>query len=85
MNRYAVLCLDNNPISAEQFRLELSAFSSKFDILSVESIEEALISDYLTPTFGNEALRYALLIVIPTAGIWSTFHFILASKRMETG
>ncbi|WP_045407731.1 ATP-binding protein [Vibrio jasicida] len=41
MNRYAVLCLDNNPISAEQFRLELSAFSSKFDILSVESIEEA--------------------------------------------
>jgi MFS family permease len=43
------------------------------------------ISDYLTPTFGNEALRYALLIVIPAAGIWSTFHFILASKRMETG
>ncbi|PFG55988.1 C4-dicarboxylate-specific signal transduction histidine kinase [Vibrio sp. ES.051] len=41
MNRYAVLCLDNNPISAEQFRLELSAFSSMFDILSVESIEEA--------------------------------------------
>lgn len=41
MNRYAVLCLDNNPISAEQFRLELSGFSSKFDILSVESIEEA--------------------------------------------
>jgi signal transduction histidine kinase len=41
VNRYAVLCLDNNPISAEQFRLELSAFSSKFDIFSVESIEEA--------------------------------------------
>ncbi len=41
MNRYAVLCLDNNPISAEQFRLELSAFSGKFDIFSVESIEEA--------------------------------------------
>lgn len=41
MNRYAVLCLDNNPISAEQFRLELSSFSSKFDILSVESIDEA--------------------------------------------
>ncbi|MGY0615784.1 ATP-binding protein [Vibrio sp. FJH11] len=41
MNRYAVLCLDNNPISAEQFRLELSAFSGKFDILSVESIDEA--------------------------------------------
>ncbi|MEF1309261.1 ATP-binding protein [Vibrio mytili] len=47
MNRYAVLCLDNNPISAEQFRLELSAFASKFDILSVESIEEA-----------NSALEY---------------------------
>ncbi len=41
MNRYAVLCLDNNPISAEQFRLELSSFASKFDIFSVESIEEA--------------------------------------------
>ncbi len=41
MNRYAVLCLDNNPVSAEQCRLELSAFSTKFDIYSVESIEEA--------------------------------------------
>ncbi|MGR5408472.1 ATP-binding protein [Vibrio sp. PID23_8] len=44
MNRYAVLCLDNNPNSAEQFRLELTAFSSKFDILSAESIEEATLA-----------------------------------------
>lgn len=41
MNRYAVLCLDNNPVSAEQFRLELSPLASRFDIHSVESIEEA--------------------------------------------
>lgn len=41
MNRYAVICLDNNPISVEQIRSELASFSALFDIYTVENIEEA--------------------------------------------
>ncbi|MGR5238802.1 ATP-binding protein [Vibrio alfacsensis] len=60
MNRYAVLCLDNNPISAEQFRLALSVFSNKFDILSVESIEEAEHTlEYIEQRQQNVALVIA--------------------------
>ncbi|MDF2152380.1 ATP-binding protein [Vibrio sp. CAU 1672] len=60
MNRYAVLCLDNNPISAEQFRHELSVFASKFDIHSVESLEEAQSAlDYLQSNQQTVALVIA--------------------------
>ncbi|MCG3728171.1 ATP-binding protein [Vibrio cincinnatiensis] len=41
MNQYALLCLDNNPISVEQWRHELSAFVTKFDLYTAESFEEA--------------------------------------------
>ncbi|KII75727.1 ATP-binding protein [Vibrio renipiscarius] len=41
MNQYALLCLDNNPISIEQLRSELSVFTSKFDVHCADSIEDA--------------------------------------------
>ncbi|HAS63441.1 MAG TPA: ATPase [Vibrio sp.] len=41
MNQYALLCLDNNPVSIEQLRKELSSFASKFDIHCADTIEEA--------------------------------------------
>lgn len=41
MNRYAVICLDNNPISIEQIRAELASFAPLFDIHTVEDLDEA--------------------------------------------
>jgi len=41
VNRYALLCLDNNPISVEQWRHELSAFAAKFDLHTADSVEDA--------------------------------------------
>ena len=38
------------------------------------------VSDALNSSFGDESLRYAMLIVIPTACIWSALHFLLASR-----
>lgn len=38
------------------------------------------VSDWLTPQYGTDALRYALLAVIPTACIWAALHFLLASR-----
>ncbi|USD42187.1 cyclic nucleotide-binding domain-containing protein [Vibrio sp. SCSIO 43135] len=41
MNPFVLLCLDNNPVSVEQLRGELSPFAAKFDVHTAESIEEA--------------------------------------------
>ncbi|MGF1746700.1 ATP-binding protein [Vibrio minamisatsumaniensis] len=41
MNQYAVICLDNNPVSIERIRSELAPLSSVFDIYTAENIEDA--------------------------------------------
>lgn len=41
MNQYALLCLDNNPVSVEQWRHELRVFATKFDLHTADSFEEA--------------------------------------------
>ncbi|CAM3105018.1 hypothetical protein VIOR103205_13530 [Vibrio ordalii] len=41
MNHYALLCLDNNPISTEQLRAELAPFAAKFDLHTADTIDEA--------------------------------------------
>ena len=41
MNQYAVICLDNNPISIERIRSELAPFSATFDIYTAENLDEA--------------------------------------------
>jgi MFS family permease len=38
------------------------------------------VSDFLTPTYGDDGLRYALLIVIPIACVWASLHFLLAAR-----
>ncbi|MFS1491187.1 ATP-binding protein [Vibrio splendidus] len=41
MNQYAVICLDNNPVSIERIRSELTPLASVFDIYTAENIEDA--------------------------------------------
>ncbi|OAJ93750.1 ATP-binding protein [Vibrio bivalvicida] len=41
MNPFSVLCLDNNPISIEQLRRELSPFAAKFDLHTADTLEDA--------------------------------------------
>lgn len=42
-----------------------------------------MLSDYLTPTLGNDALRTAMLYLIPAAMLWSAVHFYLAAKTLR--
>ncbi len=42
-----------------------------------------LLSDYLTPTLGDDALRNALLYLVPPIMIWSSTHFYLAGKTLR--
>ncbi len=41
-----------------------------------------MLSDYLTPTEGTEALRFAMLYLIPIVLAWSTVHFYLAARTL---
>jgi MFS family permease len=42
-----------------------------------------LMSDLLTPFYGVEAIRYALLSVVVTGSIWSTFHYFAAARTLR--
>jgi len=41
------------------------------------------LSDLLTPSLGQEALRHAMLYLAPPAVAWSAVHFYLASRTLE--
>lgn len=42
-----------------------------------------MLSDFLTPSLGVEALRYAMLCLIPAALAWSSVHFVLAARTLR--
>ncbi|MCY4427693.1 MAG: MFS transporter [Halieaceae bacterium] len=42
-----------------------------------------VLSDYLTPSLGSEALRNALLLLSPPIMLWSATHFYLASRTLR--
>ena len=41
-----------------------------------------LLSDMLETSLGIESLRYAMLAVLPTACVWSSIHFYIASRTL---
>ena len=42
-----------------------------------------ILSDYLTPSLGSEALRNAMLLLSPPVMLWSATHFYLASRTLR--
>jgi membrane protein implicated in regulation of membrane protease activity len=42
-----------------------------------------ILSDLLVPVFGNESLRYALLMTIVSFAIWSVIHYMLAARTLR--
>jgi len=42
-----------------------------------------LLSDLLNPAYGVESLRYALLILVPLALVWSGFHYVMAARYVR--
>jgi MFS family permease len=41
------------------------------------------ISDTLRPTYGDDSLRYALLIVVVIGSAWATIQYLLAARTLE--
>jgi predicted MFS family arabinose efflux permease len=42
-----------------------------------------MVSDLLTPSYGTEAIRYALLSVVVTGSVWAAVHYILAARTLR--
>ncbi|HJY80389.1 MAG TPA: MFS transporter, partial [Candidatus Binatia bacterium] len=42
-----------------------------------------LISDLLTPIYGKEAIRYALLFVVVPGSVWGAIHYLLAARTLR--
>ena len=42
-----------------------------------------ILSDYLAAVYGNESMRYSLLIIGAVIGPWAAFHYFIASKHIE--
>jgi hypothetical protein len=41
------------------------------------------VSDLLTPFYGTEAIRYALLSVVVTGSVWAAGHYFLAARTLR--
>ncbi|MDW6003767.1 ATP-binding protein [Vibrio mangrovi] len=59
MNDYAIICLDNNPISVEQYQSELTPFTGLFDLYCVDSISDA----QYTLDFIHERSQIVALVI----------------------
>lgn len=71
-------------------RLRMRAVASALLLFILNSIGLGLgpqftgvLSDLLAPTFGNESMRYSLLIVGSIIGPWSALHYYLAGRHIE--
>jgi len=42
-----------------------------------------MASDYFSPRYGNESLRYALLIIIVVTFVWAAWHFFRAARTLR--
>ena len=42
-----------------------------------------ILSDVLQPSYGDESLRYALLIRLSTVQIWAAYHYYQAGKSLR--
>jgi len=42
-----------------------------------------MVSDLLTPSYGTEAIRYALLSVVVTGSVWAAVHYFLAARTLR--
>jgi predicted MFS family arabinose efflux permease len=43
-----------------------------------------MLSDALKPSYGVDAIRYALLVTVVIGSAWSSVHYLLASRTLES-
>jgi len=61
----------------------LLAFIANIIGLGIGPLIIGALSDFLSPNFGTESLRYAMLLVIPIVQFWALSHFFLAARSLR--
>ena len=51
--------------------------------MGVGPVFVGIMSDYFNPRYGNESLRYALLVIVFVTFLWSAIHFFLAARTLR--
>jgi predicted MFS family arabinose efflux permease len=51
--------------------------------MGVGPVVVGMASDYFNPRYGNESLRYALLVIVFVTFLWSSIHFFLAARTLR--
>jgi MFS family permease len=51
--------------------------------MGVGPVIVGIASDYFNPRYGNESLRYALLVIVFVTFLWSAIHFFLAARTLR--
>jgi len=51
--------------------------------LGLGPVFAGILSDGLRPSFGEESIRYSLLILAVGGNLWSAFHYYLASRTLR--
>jgi MFS family permease len=51
--------------------------------LGLGPLAVGMLSDHLTPQFGPDGLRLAMLILLPAAATWGTVHVALAARHVK--
>ena len=51
--------------------------------MGVGPVFVGMVSDYFNPRYGNDSLRYALLVIVFVTFLWSAIHFFLAARTLR--
>ncbi|MGX9415879.1 ATP-binding protein [Vibrio sp. WJH972] len=81
MGKFAILCLDDNPINVENYQQDLARFSNCFDVYCVDSLSEA------TQTLGyihDQGQSVALVIACHHEGLDGADFLIQLDKHSHT-
>ena len=58
-------------------------FLSNLISMGVGPVIVGMVSDYFNLRYGNESLRYALLVIVFVTFIWSSIHFFLSTRTLR--
>lgn len=51
--------------------------------MGVGPVVVGMVSDYFNLRYGNESLRYALLVIVFVTFLWSSIHFFLSTRTLR--
>ena len=59
------------------------AFFVNLISMGVGPLVVGALSDSMQPRYGNDSLRYAILMVVIVATLWAAIHFLLAARTLK--